>query len=162
MFMSSFTIRSAGPDDAPALSALAHLVSPYFTIHPDGHGAELFFETITPAAMLERLTSSQFQYWLAEDEMHGIIGAIALRDHSHLYHLFVAPDQHQRGCAKQLWQHLKSVALAAGTTGALTVNSSMYAQTVYTRFGFVTCGERQEMNGLVFIPMKFQIDSAHT
>ncbi|WP_395004674.1 GNAT family N-acetyltransferase, partial [Undibacterium sp.] len=127
--------------------------------HPDGQGAELFFASITRDAMAERLCSPQFTYWVAIAETEKIIGAIAIRDNSHLYHLFVDPDQHRQGCAKQLWRHLKDVAIAAGNQGEFTVNSSMYAQAMYEKFGFVASGEKQETHGLVFIPMVLKLGS---
>jgi ribosomal protein S18 acetylase RimI-like enzyme len=157
--MSQLVIRPAVLADADALSALAHLVAPYFTRHPDGQGAELFFASITPEAMAERLTSPQFRYWVATAETGKIIGAIAIRDNSHLYHLFVDPDQHRQGCAKQLWRHLKDAANAAGNPGEFTVNSSIYAQAMYEKFGFVASAEKQETHGLVFLPMALKLGS---
>lgn len=149
-------IRPATIDDAEALSQLLHSVTSYFTIHPDGRGAELFFDTITPAAMRQRLQSAQFQYWCGFDSNEGLIGVVGIRDNTHLYHLYVAPDQHRKGYASQLWTHAKQAAMAAGNPGEFTVNSSLYAEKLYLRLGFVTTGEKQEMHGLAFIPMRLQ------
>jgi ribosomal protein S18 acetylase RimI-like enzyme len=157
--MSQLVIRPAVLADADALSALAHLVATYFTRHPDGQGAELFFASITPDAMAERLCSTQFRYWVATAEAGKIIGAIAIRDNSHLYHLFVDPDQHRQGCAKQLWIHMKAAAITAGNAGEFTVNSSIYAQAMYEKFGFVASAEKQETHGLVFLPMTLKLGS---
>ncbi|MBC3875861.1 GNAT family N-acetyltransferase [Undibacterium sp. LX15W] len=147
-------IRPAHIDDADIISHLVHSVVSYFTIHPDGRGAEQFFDTITPLAMAQRLQSTQFQYWVALNTEQQIIGAIGIRDNTHLYHLFIAPEQHRKGYAKQLWLHAKQAALARGNPGEFTVNSSLYAEKMYRGFGFVPTAEKQEMHGLAFIPMR--------
>ena len=153
-------IRPATSDDAKALSELLHTVTSYFTIDPDGKGAEPFFETITPAAMAQRISSAQFQYWTGEDEDGRLIGAVAIRDNTHLYHLYVAADQHRKGFASQLWAHAKQAAIAAGNQGEFTVNSSLYAEKLYLGLGFVPTADKQEMHGLAFIPMRLQLASS--
>jgi GNAT superfamily N-acetyltransferase len=154
--MSHHLIRPAIADDAEALSALAHLVAPYFTIHADGRDAELFFASITVAAMLERIRSSQYWYWVALDGNDNIVATIAIRDNAHVYHLFVNPDQHRHGYASQLWLHAKEAAMAAGNPGEFTVNSSLFARAMYEKFGFHAAAEQQQMHGLAFIPMAFK------
>lgn len=152
-------IRPATIDDADAFSQLLHSVTSYFTIHPNGEGAELFFETITPAAMAQRLQSTQFTYWAGVDHLGHLIGVVGIRDNAHLYHLYVAPDQHRKGYASQLWAHAKQAALAAGNPGDFTVNSSLYAEKLYLGLGFVPTSEKQEMHGLAYIPMRLQTSS---
>lgn len=154
-------IRPATIDDAEALSQLLYSVTSYFTIHPDGKGAEQFFETITPAAMAQRLQSAQFQYWAGCDLNGRLIGAVGIRDNTHLYHLYVAADQHRQGYASQLWAHAKQAAMAAGNPGEFTVNSSLYAEKLYLGLGFVPTAEKQEMHGLAFIPMRLQATSTN-
>lgn len=154
--MSNYLIRPAIADDAEVLSALAHLVAPYFTIHADGRDAELFFASITPIATLERIRSSQYRYWVALDHNDTIVATIAIRDNSHVYHLFVNPDHHRQGYAKQLWLHLKEAAMAAGNPGEFTVNSSVFARAMYENFGFHATAEQQQTHGLAFIPMAFK------
>jgi len=146
-------IRPASLEDAEVLSHLVHRVVSYFTIHQDGRGAEPFFSSITSTAMAERLQSPQFRYWIAVDIQQEIIGAVGIRDNSHLYHLFVDPQHHQRGYGTQLWMHVKAYALANGNPGVFTVNSSLFAEKMYRQFGFVATAEKQEMHGLAFIPM---------
>lgn len=155
-------IRPATIDDATALSQLLHSVTSYFTIHPDGKGAEQFFETITPTAMAQRLQSAQFKYWAGFDSNGRLIGVVGIRDNSHLYHLYVAPDQHRKGYASQLWAHAKQAAIAAGNPGEFTLNSSLYAENMYRGFGFVPTAEKQEMHGLAFIPMRLTMTSSDT
>jgi len=121
-------IRRATIDDADTISALVHSVAHYFTIHADGRGAEEFFKSITSTAIRGYLTSDQYVYWLGCDEQNHVIAAIALRDNSHLYHLFVASEQQSQGYARQLWQHLQTHAAQNGNPGNFTVNASLFAE----------------------------------
>ena len=147
------SLRPAHTADADAISALIHSVSHYFTLREDGIGAEPFFASITPESILGNLQSTQFKYWVVCDEHNKIIGTIALRDNTHLYHFFVQSEAHGQGHGKRLWQHARSHALANGNTGRFTVNASLFARDLYARFGFVACDEVQETHGLRFLPM---------
>jgi predicted GNAT family N-acyltransferase len=155
----SLHIRRATAEDADAISALVHSVVHYFTIHADGRGAEEFFKSITSTAIRGYLTSDQYVYWLGCDEQNQVIAAIALRDNSHLYHLFVAIEQQSQGYARQLWQHLQTHAAQNGNPGNFTVNSSLFAEKMYAKFGFTATAEKQEMHGLQFIPMQKRADA---
>lgn len=85
---------------------------------------------------------------------------IAIRDNSHLFHLFVAKEFQGRRLASQLWHIAKSNALIAGNPGSFTVNSSLNALAVYESFGFVREGEVQRMHGISFQPMRLSIRNA--
>ncbi|MBY0573269.1 MAG: GNAT family N-acetyltransferase [Undibacterium sp.] len=152
-------IRHATESDAPAISALVHSVAHYFTIDPSGLGAEEFFNTITPSAIAGYITAANFDYYVGVNETQQIIAAIALRDNSHLYHLFVTEKEQGKGYAKCLWLNLKDAALAHGNAGKFTVNASIFAQPMYTTFGFIQTSEAQEMHGLRFVPMVLDLSS---
>jgi GNAT superfamily N-acetyltransferase len=152
-------IRPATPADAGAISALIHSVSHFFTLHPDGEGAEEFFAELTPEVIGGRLASPEYRYLVAEDE-GALAGVVAIRENRHLYHLFVAPDAHRRGLARRLWTTAMNDALDAGNPGEFTVNSSVYAVPVYERFGFRATGPRVETRGIAFVPMKLVLAGA--
>ena len=78
---------------------------------------------------------------------------MALRDNSHVYHLFVDPRVQGQGIASALWAEMKAHARAHGNPGRFTVNSSPGAMPVYSAFGFTAAGERQEDHGLIYVPM---------
>jgi predicted N-acetyltransferase YhbS len=154
-------IRLAAPADAEAISTLIRGVSHFFTLRPDGAGAEAFLETVSADAIRGYLSSSEYVYRVAEED-GALVGVVAIRDNRHLYHLFVAPDGHGRGLARRLWTEAMDAALRAGNPGEFTVNSSVYAVPVYERFGFVPTGPRVEANGIAFVPMRLTLpaDSA--
>lgn len=146
-------VRPATAGDAAGISALILGVSRFFTLHPDGEGAEAFLANLSPDAIGRYLASPAFAYRVAEED-GALAGVVAIRDNTHLHHLFVASAHHGRGLARRLWDAAQNAALAAGNSGEFTVNSSIYAIPVYERFGFQPTGPRVEQNGIAFVPMK--------
>lgn len=106
-----------------------------------------------PSATAERIDAPSFGYYVAEGQA-GLCGVIALREQSHLHHLFVRSDAHKQGVARALWEHAKS----ESDSSKLFVNSSLPAVPVYERFGFVAKDAPQSKNGLVFVPMEYVDD----
>jgi predicted N-acetyltransferase YhbS len=78
---------------------------------------------------------------------------VALRDNSHLYHLFISPKFQGLGMANNLWQLAKAQAVRKGNPGRFTVNSSLGAAPVYRRFGFVSREPTVAKNGIFIQPM---------
>lgn len=149
----SVRVRSATADDAPGISALIQALAGGFTVRPGGEGAEAFFATVTEDAIRGYVASPAYRYLVAETE-EGLAGVAALRDGRHLYHLFVAPPAQGRGLGRRLWMMLRDGALRSGNAGEFTVNASVFAVTVYERFGFRATGPRTEANGIAFVPMR--------
>ncbi len=149
-------IRAATANDAEAISALIRSVAHFFTLRPDGAGAEDFLKTISPDAIEGYINAPHFRCHVGfiSDQLAGVV---AIRDNKHLYHLFVVPPFQRRGFAKQLWEFAKAEAISLGNPGAFTVNSTPYAVPVYASFGFIQIGARVEANGIAFVPMKLAI-----
>ena len=145
-------LRPAHIDDAVAISALVQRFLSEFTISPDGSGAELFLESVSVNAEASYITDSRYRYIVATEETM-LAGFIALRDDSHIFHLFVASEFQRRGLAKQLWNAAKAAAESAGNRVGFTVNSSPFALPIYERFGFERNGSLVEKHGICFVPM---------
>jgi GNAT superfamily N-acetyltransferase len=145
-------IRRAMPEDAEAISALIKSVAHYFTVHPEGLGAEGFLKTIEPAATCANISAPNFHYAVGHIDQQ-LVGIVALRDTTHLYHLFVDQAFQKQGLSRQLWLHAKEASIAAGNHLGITVNASVYAVPVYERFGFAATGSRVETHGIAFLPM---------
>jgi GNAT superfamily N-acetyltransferase len=146
-------IRPANPVDADPISALITSLAHLFLASPDGNGADKFRAAITPQALALYIARPDVDYLIAEED--GVFcGAVALREHRHLQHLFVAPIFQGRGISRQLWRAARDAAIAAGNPGEFTVNASLNAVPVYQQFGFELIGGPQQDNGLVFQPMK--------
>lgn len=145
-------ICQASVDDAPAISRLITAVAHYFTLHPQGVGAEDFLKTVSAPALASTIADPRFAYFKAV-ENGTLAGVVAVRDSSHLYHLFVDATFQRRGLSRQLWDHARA-AVRESNPGYFTVNSTTYAQPVYERFGFVATGPRVETHGIAFVPMR--------
>ena len=148
------TIRRAGAQDAEAISTLITGLLGYFVSEPESEVVKPFLETLSPAATRERIDSGDFLCLVAEQDSR-IQGVIALRDGSHIYHLFVRSDAHRRGIARALWERVRSMSPAR----VFTVNSSLHAVPFYERLGFRAVEAPRVTDGLEFVPMEYRNDS---
>jgi GNAT superfamily N-acetyltransferase len=150
-------IYQANIKDVEAISTLISSVAHYFTLHPQGEGAESFLKTIQPSSIADYIKSDQFSYFTAFIG-NDLAGVVAIRDNEHLFHLFVAPQFQRQGIAKKLWLFAKDVAITAANTVGFTVNSTEFAIPVYEKFGFKVAGQRVETEGIAFVPMKLNMN----
>lgn len=143
-------IRSATAGDAPAISALILSVAHFFTLDPEGRGAEDFLQSLQPGAVAARLATAAFTTWVAVADTCDLAGVIVVRDGNHLFHLFVAEPFQGRGWARQLWLRV----LSQTPHGArITVNATPFAQGFYERMGFIATGPSVQTRGIAFVPM---------
>lgn len=149
-------IERAAIADASRISALIRTLSNPFFVSPSGEGAEPFLASISESAIQGYVSSSNFEYLVAKKE-HQLAGFVALRDNSHLFHLFVAESFQGQGLGGKLWQAVKAKAVQLGNPGKFTVNSSLNAQPVYERFGFVASGPVVQTHGIAFQPMQLSL-----
>lgn len=149
-------LRAGVATDAAAIARLIASFRRDITNHPDGEGAEQYFASVSEQAEREYLGSSRYAYLVAEDDL-GLIGFIALRDVTHLFHMFVAREHQRKGVARLLWHEARSQALLHPSTRRFTVNSSLMAVPVYRTFGFKASGEVQSVHGISFLPMQLAV-----
>jgi GNAT superfamily N-acetyltransferase len=151
------TTRKAVADDAEKVSQLIYSLMHLFLVDPDGIGAENFLQSSTPAGLVAFMALPHINYLVGEDD--GVFcGVVAVRNNSHLQHLYVAPSFQGRGVGKYLWQTALEQAVAAGNSGEFTVNASLNAVPFYKRMGFEATGDVSLAGGLRFQPMKLSID----
>ena len=152
-YPTNMNIRPATPNDSLTISALIRSVAHYFTLHPEGIGAEEFLKTISPEGINSYITAPNFHYLVGfiGDELAGVV---AIRDNNHLYHLFVSPQFQRMGIAKELWRVAMDESLQRGNPGEFTVNSTPFAVPIYESFGFEITGQKVETMGIAFVPMK--------
>jgi len=148
-------LRPGRSEDASAISALVGRFTRDVTVNADGSGAEEYLEAVSAKAEARYLGDPRYAFIVACHRAD-IAGVVAVRDHTHLFHLFVAPEYQRRGIGSLLWQHARAAALAAGNDGSFTVNSSLFAVPVYERFGFVRTGPMTEAHGIRFVPMRLR------
>ena len=153
-----FKIRKSVPSDAKKISELIHSLMHLFLVNPDGKGAEKFLQMITPAGLTELMAQPNVNYMLAEE--NGLFcGVVAVRNSSHLQHLYIVPSFQGRGVGKYLWEFARDQAIAAGNTEPFTVNAVLSAIPFYQRMGFELEGAVTLTGGLRCQPMKLSVHS---
>lgn len=149
-------IRPLEPTDIPAVSRLLRALAAEFIVHESPpEGAATFLRENDEDGVrgfVER--GHVYHVALADGELAGFI---AVRDNSHLFHMFVDKRYQRRGVARRLWEVARDAARAAGNPGYFTVNSSNHALPVYTGWGFVPTAPLQCVKGLVFTPMRLDL-----
>jgi GNAT superfamily N-acetyltransferase len=153
--------RAGSPADAEAIAGLIASFHSELTEDPSGAGADEFFASVSVRAEREYLASERYRYLLAHSDSK-LAGFIAIRDSSHLFHLFVERSHQRQGIARRLWERALRQLCAPGSDGNLTVNSSLSAVPVYQAFGFVPAGSIQKMHGISFLPMRRSASPATT
>jgi GNAT superfamily N-acetyltransferase len=150
-------IRQATVEDASAISNLIQPLARKY-IAPDfpPEGARKLLACMEPGAIEENLQAG-FEYYVAEED-GALAGVAAVRDNTHLYHLFVAEPFQGQGLARRLWHFARDACCKAGNPGQFTVNSSKYAVPMYQKFGFVESGPPQTTEGVTCIPMRLSFE----
>ena len=145
--------RTGSPSDAEAIAALIDSFQSELTDDPSGTGAEQYLASVSLEAEREYLASERYRYLVVYSGSQ-LAGFIAIRDGSHLFHLFVERAHQRQGIARRLWERALEELCAASNDGSFTVNSSLSAVPVYEAFGFVPAGSIQSMHGISFLPMR--------
>jgi GNAT superfamily N-acetyltransferase len=145
--------RAGSPPDAEAIAGLIASFQSELTDDPFGAGAEKYLTSVSVQAEREYLASERYRYLLACSGSQ-LAGFIAIRDGSHLFHLFVERAHHRQGIARRLWDRALGELFVASSDGDFTVNSSLSAVPVYQAFGFVPAGSIQSAHGISFLPMR--------
>jgi GNAT superfamily N-acetyltransferase len=146
-------LRPGHVTDAAEIAALVASFQPELTIDPSGAGAEHFLVSVSEQAERQYLESPRYSFIVAE-ENGAVAGFIAIRDNTHLFHLFVARPFHRTGLARRLWQEAREEARQRGNPGEFTVNSSLNAIAVYQSFGFMPSAPVTTEHGISFQPMR--------
>ena len=153
--------RAGSPADAEAIAGLIASFQSELTDDPSGAGAEEYLASVSVQAERKYLASERYRYLLAYSGSQ-LAGFIAIRDGSHLFHLFVERSHQRRGIARRLWERALEELCVPGSDGGFTVNSSLSAVPVYQAFGFIPAGSIQSMHGISFLPMRRQAPAAGT
>ena len=151
-------IRPGNHGDANAVASLIASFQPILTLEPSGAGAEQYLVSVSEDAERQYLESPRYAYLVAELEEQ-MVGFVAMRDQTHLFHLFVAAAHQRIGIARALWEQARQLSLRAGPIAEFTVNSSLNAVPVYRSFGFVPAGAVMQVHGIAFLPMRLTLQN---
>ena len=145
--------RAGLPPDADAIAGLIASFQNELTDDPSRAGAEAYLASVSAQAECEYLTSPRYRYLLAYAGPQ-LSGFIAIRDGSHLFHLFVDRTHQRQGVARTLWERALHELGPPESQGAFTVNSSLPAVPVYRALGFLPAGSIRSVHGISFLPMR--------
>jgi GNAT superfamily N-acetyltransferase len=151
-------IRPLEETDIPQVARLLRVLAAQFIVHespPEG-AATFLRENDEEAIRGYRARGMVYHVAQAGAELAGFI---AMRERSHLFHLFVDQRWQRQGLARRLWEVAQATALERGPLAAFTVNSSNHALPVYEAFGFVRTAPMQCVKGLYFNPMALSLSA---
>ncbi len=151
-------IRRGDPSDSKLVAELIASFQPMLTIDPGGAGAEEYLASVSESAERGYLESSRYLYLVLELNSN-VVGFIAIRDKTHLFHLFVAAEHQGKGLAQALWREAREQLREGSESCKFTVNSSLNAVPVYASFGFVPAGGEVQAHGIAFLPMRLNLQN---
>jgi GNAT superfamily N-acetyltransferase len=151
-------IRPLEDTDIPHVAHLFRVLAQEFIVHESPpEGAATFLRENDEEGIRGHLARGMvYHVAQAGDELAGFI---AMRERSHLFHLFVDQRWQRQGVARRLWEVAQSAAIEGGPLAAFTVNSSNFAIPVYEAFGFVRTAPVQCVKGLYFNPMALPLSA---
>lgn len=125
----------------------------------EDEGIKEFFKFANPTAMAERAGSGRMMIIVAE-RGSDLVGIIEMADCDHIAMLFV--NLRGRGIAKNLiTMAVEECRKRKPDLKRITVNSSPFAEPVYSRMGFRPTGPFQKKNGISFRPMALEPVNQH-
>src|SRR3954469_21889934 len=95
--------RAGSPADAHAIAGLIATFQSELTDDPSGTGADHYLASVSVEAEREYLASERYRYLLAFSGPE-LAGFIAIRDGSHVFHLFVGRAHQNQGLGRLLWR----------------------------------------------------------
>jgi len=154
------SIRPAVEPDAEEISALIYSQLHHRAPSTSEPAPAEFLAGFAPPTIREHIGNRRYRYLVA---LAGgqVVGVLGVRDGQHLLHLFVAESFQRRGIARALWNRIRLELLAGSGEVSLSVNSSVYAVSVYERFGFTAAGPQVQGAGVVYIPMRLTLRDSH-
>lgn len=147
----AIAFRSAGVDDAPAISTLIEAafaggIAPHF----GEQGRATFLNFVTARTIAKRL-SADSEAWVAVKNGRTIVGYAELAG-DHLKMLFVRHESQRTGVGRELLAFLRVFRKGH----VVSVNAAPNADAFYLAMGFRPTGPKQQQDGIVFTPMEMK------
>ena len=118
-------------------------------------GKKSFKDYLEKNSVFERLKNNYYKAYLARFN-NEIIGILEIKNNNHISLFFVKKEHHKKGIGKKLFEYfINKIKQENIGINKITVNSSIYAEKIYSRLGFVRINDIQEKNGIIFIPMEY-------
>ena len=133
-----------------ALDLVRRIFLEYEAPEYSDEGIQEFMRFIDLESIRQMISASKIILWVCET-CGKIVGVLGARS-GHINLLFVDGKYHRRGIARQLF----NVMLLYYKPSVVTVNSSPYAVPAYRKLCFVDTDVEQTLNGIRFIPMRYE------
>jgi GNAT superfamily N-acetyltransferase len=120
-------------------------------------GNQTFKDYIKPENIMTRLNEKTSQFFVAKYN-NEIVGVLEIKNKDHISLFFVKKGFHGKGIGKKLFDNYGEI-LKKGNNGIkiISVNSSSYAEKIYSKLGFTKTSEMQEKSGIKYIPMECKL-----
>ena len=119
-------------------------------------GNNSFKDYIKPQNILNRYIEKSSQFIIANYGSE-IIGILEIKNKDHISLFFIKKKYQGKGIGKKLFgYYLRIIKNENPEIKTITVNSSIYAEKIYSRMGFIKSGEIQEKDGIKYIPMEYE------
>ena len=110
-----------------------------------------------PENILTIINNKTTKFFVAKKN-NEIIGAIGIRNNSHISLFFVKKEFHKNGIGKKLFtNYMETLKGDNCEIKKITVNSSIYAEVIYSKLGFIKTDELQNKSGFKYIPMEYKL-----
>ena len=120
-------------------------------------GNNVFKDYIIPENILERLNNKTSKFYVAKNN-NEIIGILEIKNIDHISLFFIKKEHHRKGIGKRLFDnYIKTLKQDNNGIKIISVNSSIYAEKIYSKLGFIKTDEMQEKNGIKYIPMEYKL-----
>jgi GNAT superfamily N-acetyltransferase len=120
-------------------------------------GNKEFLGFLLSNKMKERLKNNLNKTFIAKYNSE-IIGLLEIKNYDHIALFFIKKEFHGKGIGRNLFDYYLEV-LIKNNLGikTISVNSSIYAEKIYSKLGFKKMNEIQEKNGIKYIPMEYKV-----
>jgi len=114
----------------------------------------------------ELIKNNQYFYLLAEEKNEStgetiLIGMLALKKVSHIFHFFISTNRQKQGVGTKLWKHylqaIKTDSLINSSLDKITVNASDFGTAFYLKLGFKVAEPRTMKNGVYYTPLLYSL-----
>ena len=120
-------------------------------------GNRTFKDFTNPKNVLARLNNEN-NLCLVAKYNNEIIGILEIKNYDHISLFFVKKDFHNKRIGKILFEYFINIIKRENMEiNNISVNSSIYAENIYSKLGFIKTDEIQEKDGIKFIPMEYKL-----
>lgn len=142
-------------EEAKICSLIEKVFNEFVAPDYEEEGIHEFYKFANPIALAERAGSEQVV--IVAEQGLDLVGVIEMRNCDHIAMLFVS--LRSKGVAKELFKKaVEECHKRKPEIKRISVNSSPFAEPVYSRMGFKPTGPFQKKNGITFAPMARELE----